>query len=129
MLEDFRHAINSEDVDVKKTSAARRDGEVLGGATVVLAASRLAEYRDPDTAGLRMLAVDPAAQGTGAGRALVLATIELARRHGRRRVALHTQAIMKPARALYESMGFVRRPEQDIHLPSGLQLLAYELEL
>jgi GNAT superfamily N-acetyltransferase len=73
--------------------AARIDGRVVGGATVVLdPGSPLAEVLEPGTAGLRMLAVDPAAQGAGVGRALVEATLELARRRGLCRLSLHTHA-------------------------------------
>ncbi len=53
---------------------AMRDGHVVG-------CVHLDEYA-PSLAELRSLAVDPAAQGSGVGRALVLGTEELARRRG-----------------------------------------------
>jgi GNAT superfamily N-acetyltransferase len=110
--------------------AARIDGRVVGGATVVLdPGSPLAELLEPGTAGLRMLAVDPAAQGAGVGRALVEATLELARRRGLRRLSLHTHAVFERARALYESMGFERTPERDLRISGGLHLLSYMMDL
>lgn len=110
--------------------AARLDGRVVGGATVVLhPGSPLAESLPEGSAGLRMLAVDPTAQGHGIGRALVEATIDLCRRHGLRRLGLHTQEVFVHARRLYESMGFDRDPARDITFASGLQLIAYALKL
>jgi ribosomal protein S18 acetylase RimI-like enzyme len=52
------------------------------------------------------LAVDPARQGEGMGRALVVAAVEEARRRGARKVALRVLAPNAPARRLYESCGF-----------------------
>lgn len=110
--------------------AAHLDGRLVGGATIVLAPdSRLAELLRPGAAGLRMLAVDPAAQGHGVGRALVEATLDLCRRRGLTTVALHTTSLMQHAIRIYELLGFERRPERDLLLPSGLRLLGYELLL
>ena len=110
--------------------AARRGGRLVGGATVVLVpGSPLAELLEPGDAGLRMLAVDPDAQGAGVGRALVDATIELGRRRGLRRLSLHTHAVFERARGLYEAMGFERTPERDIDAGPGLHLLAYAIPL
>jgi GNAT superfamily N-acetyltransferase len=110
--------------------AARLGGRLVGGATVVLVpGSPLAERLEPGTAGLRMLAVDPAAQGTGVGRALVEATVELCRRRGLRRLSLHTHEIFEHARRLYESMGFQRTPDRDVHTAGGMHLLSYILDL
>jgi GNAT superfamily N-acetyltransferase len=110
--------------------AARLGGRVVGGATVVLVpGSPLAEKLEPGTAGLRMLAVDPAAQGAGVGRALVEATLELCRRRGLRRLSLHTHEIFEHARRLYESMGFQRTPDRDVRTSGGMHLLSYVLDL
>jgi ribosomal protein S18 acetylase RimI-like enzyme len=103
---------------------------VLGGVTYVPGVgSPRAEFADPDAAGIRMLAVDPAGQGRGAGRALVLACLERARAAGRLRVVLHTLPVMAAARHLYEDLGFVRDPSLDIPDPTVELLLAYRLEL
>jgi O-acetyl-ADP-ribose deacetylase (regulator of RNase III)/RimJ/RimL family protein N-acetyltransferase len=52
------------------------------------------------------LAVDPAEQGSGVGRALVEALIEAARIRGARRLTLRVFAPNEPARRLYERLGF-----------------------
>jgi ribosomal protein S18 acetylase RimI-like enzyme len=52
------------------------------------------------------LAVAESARGTGAGRALVRAAVEEARRRGARRLTLRVLAHNAPARALYASEGF-----------------------
>ncbi|MFJ3301878.1 GNAT family N-acetyltransferase [Streptomyces sp. NPDC086549] len=53
------------------------------------------------------LAVHEDARGRGVGRALVRAAVEEARRRGARRITLRVLGHNAPARALYESVGFV----------------------
>jgi ribosomal protein S18 acetylase RimI-like enzyme len=53
------------------------------------------------------LAVDPAHEGQGAGRALMDALIELARERGGRRMTLRVFAPNERAQRLYERLGFV----------------------
>jgi GNAT superfamily N-acetyltransferase len=110
--------------------AARMGGAVVGGVTLVVdPGSDLAELLEPEMGGMRMLAVDPAAQGAGAGRALVDGCIELCRQHGLRWLSLHTHVVFARARGLYERMGFVRTPERDLQIGADLHLLSYMLEL
>jgi ribosomal protein S18 acetylase RimI-like enzyme len=110
--------------------AARIEGSIVGGVTVVLStASPLAEHTDPEAAGMRMLAVDPGWHGRGVGRAMVRAALEVARRQGRRRVVLHTLPGNARAIRLYRSMGFVSRPELDLRTPGGLHLAALGIDL
>lgn len=59
-----------------------------------------------DVAYLRTLAVRPGDRGRGAGRALTLACIEMARRDGAAGIALNTTDLMTDARGLYERLGF-----------------------
>ncbi|GHJ38116.1 GNAT family N-acetyltransferase [Streptomyces sp. TS71-3] len=56
---------------------------------------------------IRGLTVSPDARGRGVGRALVDAAVEEARRQGARRITLRVLGHNAPARALYESAGFV----------------------
>ncbi len=79
----------------------------------------------PDEAEVRALAVAPAAQGAGVGRALVVAVIERAVRAGARHLVLSTQPEMKRAHRLYEDAGFVRLPDRDWEPEPGVKLLAY----
>jgi ribosomal protein S18 acetylase RimI-like enzyme len=76
-----------------------------------------------------MLAVDPAARGRGAGRALVEAAIHRARADGRASIGIFTRPFMTAAQALYESLGFEREPGLDWEFEPGERLLAYRLRL
>ena len=103
---------------------------LLGGVTYVGdRGSSYAEFDGADEAGFRMLAVAPAAQGLGAGAALVAACIELARRDGKRRLTLLTTDGMAAAHRLYARFGFRREPASDMMVASGLQLRSFVLDL
>ncbi len=110
---------------------------VLGSVTYVPDPNRnMSEFTDPAAAGIRMLAVDPAVQGRGAGRLLTETCIERARSEGKQRVFLHSTAPMAVARGMYERIGFERREELDEFYAdppfteaSPLHLIAYSLEL
>lgn len=64
-------------------------------------------------AGLRALAVDPAARGLGLGRRLAEAAIGRARAIGNSVICLHNAAFQPRARRLYLDLGFVRCPQYD----------------
>ncbi|HEY8544892.1 MAG TPA: GNAT family N-acetyltransferase, partial [Acidimicrobiales bacterium] len=103
---------------------------VLGGVTYVPGPeSSSAEFTDPDTAGIRMLAVSSDAQGRGVGAALVRACIDRARAAGKRRIALHSTERMTAAHRLYLRLGFVRDEATDWEPVPGLTLLGFRLDL
>jgi ribosomal protein S18 acetylase RimI-like enzyme len=105
-------------------------GELLGGVTYVSGPEDpYSEGLREGEAGIRMLAVSPAAQGRGAGRALVAECVAIARRTGRARVVLHTSPAMAPAIHLYESLGFSRRSDIDFSPVPGVHIIGYDLEL
>lgn len=85
--------------------------------------------RGPHEAEVRALAVAPAAQGQGTGRALIGAVIDRAAAAGVTSLLLSTQPEMRAARALYASVGFARQPELDWSPVPGLALLAFALPL
>jgi ribosomal protein S18 acetylase RimI-like enzyme len=83
----------------------------------------------PDEAEVRALAVAPAGQGRGTGRALLRAVIDRAARQGVRHLVLCTQPEMRAAHHLYEQAGFRRLPDRDWSPTAGVSLLAYGLHL
>jgi ribosomal protein S18 acetylase RimI-like enzyme len=78
---------------------------------------------------IRALAVRSDARGAGAGRALLEAIIERARKASVQHLLLLTQPEMKAAHHLYEEAGFLRLPERDWSPEPGVSLLAYGLVL
>ncbi|MEU2782647.1 MULTISPECIES: GNAT family N-acetyltransferase [Streptomyces] len=125
--------------DVAKRAAAAQvlvaveHDRVLGGVTFVPDGGPMADLARPGEAEIRMLAVDRAARGRGAGEALVRACLDRARAtEGCVRVILSSQSAMHSAHRLYERLGFVRTPERDWNpLPelTDLTLITYELTL
>jgi ribosomal protein S18 acetylase RimI-like enzyme len=105
-------------------------GALLGCVTYVPGPeSPRAELLEPGEAAIRMLAVDPAAQGRGAGTALVRACIDRARAAGRRRLVLHSRPMMQHAQQIYGRLGFRRDERRDWEPVPGILLLAFALDL
>jgi ribosomal protein S18 acetylase RimI-like enzyme len=101
----------------------------LGCVTLILDGGPWRELAADNEGEFRMLAVDPAAQGRGAGAALVRACIEETRAAGRARLVLSSATDMAAAHRLYERLGFARAPARDWKPAPHVQLLAYELSL
>lgn len=100
-------------------------GRIVGTATVEL--DRTIEGTgglQPGQANLRLLAVDPRARGRGAGRRLVEACVQVARRAGKEAATLHTAEQMGAAQRIYPSLGFRRDPSRDVELHPDLVLQA-----
>ncbi|PYY36193.1 hypothetical protein DEJ16_10235 [Curtobacterium sp. MCJR17_055] len=72
-----------------------------------------------DAAYLSLLAVDPAAQGSGLGRALLVAAVDAARDAGYEHCMLHALEDNAPAVRLYRSAGFRPVGESFPHALSG----------
>lgn len=105
-------------------------GAVLGGVTYVPdASSPSAEFTEPDTAGIRMLAVAVEARGRGVGEALTRACIDRARAGGRRQILLHSTDRMAAAHRLYRRLGFEPDPDLDWEPEPGLWLRGFRLRL
>jgi ribosomal protein S18 acetylase RimI-like enzyme len=93
----------SGDLRPEDVLVAERDGTVVGWAKI--------EHPTPFPSSAHVwtitgLAVDPAAQGKGVGRALVEALADEARSRGARRLTLRVFAPNEGARRLYERCGF-----------------------
>jgi predicted N-acetyltransferase YhbS len=116
---------------------AERDGRVVGAVTFFQDAAKEGIAWPHDWAGLRALAVDPAAQGQGVGHRLMDACLQAARQGGAEVLCLHTATFMREATAMYQAMGFERVPEYDFELGTPRQtsggapvrILAYRLDL
>jgi GNAT superfamily N-acetyltransferase len=117
-------------VDRTMVLVAEDGGRILGTATIEMdrTVGDDDEELPSDTAILRMLGVLPEARGRGVGRALVERALEMARERGKLVVGLRTTPAMTTAHRLYESMGFVRDPENDMEYPE-VSLLAYRVDL
>ncbi|WP_433529762.1 GNAT family N-acetyltransferase [Micromonospora sp. CA-263727] len=105
-------------------------GRLLGSVIFVLPGSRYAELCGPGEAEFRMLAVDPAAQGQGAGAALVEACVARATELGCTALLICVRdGLAASAHRLYRRRGFVRVPERDWTPIPGVDLLALRLSL
>jgi len=91
------------------------DGRILGSVTLTLGGGPYFEWNDgvDGDCGFRMLAVDPAAQGRGAGPRLVVECLDRARAAGRRRMIIGSTEWMTTAHRIYERLGFRRVPALD----------------
>jgi len=85
---------------------AEDGGKVVGAVAYVGPHREKADYFDPSWPIIRMLVVDPACRGLGAGRTLTEACIDRAARDNSPVIALHTSPIMTVALPMYLRMGF-----------------------
>jgi ribosomal protein S18 acetylase RimI-like enzyme len=81
-----------------------------------------------NASGIRLLGVSPKFRNTGAGKALTIACIELAKVNGRSQVILHTTQAMKVAWGIYERLGFTRSEDLDFQ-QEGLPVFGFRLHL
>ncbi|MGR0318379.1 GNAT family N-acetyltransferase [Agromyces sp. ZXT2-3] len=115
-------------------AADASSGELLGTVTVPRAGRRMsAVARHEDELDFRFLGVSAAARGRGVGEAMVRHIIALAAGRGIRRVVLNTGEQMRPARRLYERMGFERLADREFTFdrPDGtpVHILAYGIDV
>lgn len=102
---------------------------LVGSVALVLDGDFGEVTQSDDEAAVRMLVVDPAAQGRGIGALLMTECLERARAVGKRRMVLSTSTLMTAAHRLYERLGFTRLPERDWSPVPGVDLLVYALDL
>jgi ribosomal protein S18 acetylase RimI-like enzyme len=106
------------------------DGALLGGVTLAFHGSPMAQLAGPGEAEIRMLAVDPAAQGRGVGSALAAACVEHARAEpGIKRVVLCSLQAMANAHRVYTRLGFERAPDLDWSPVPDALLWGFRLDL
>ena len=111
--------------------AADRDGVIVG--SVLLFPPSTDAYGGIAAAApwpeIRLLAVAPEARGQGVGKLLIDECIRRARASGADAIGLHTSPSMREAIRLYESLGFTRDPDLDIHVEGAEPIQAYRLSL
>ncbi|MFI5906809.1 GNAT family N-acetyltransferase [Dactylosporangium sp. NPDC051541] len=108
---------------------AEDGGVVVGAVAFTLAGGEYAEVARDGEAEFRTLAVDPAAQGRGVGRALVQACVDRAAALGCRDLVIGVRNSNLGALALYERFGFVRDEPLDWSPVPGVNLLGLRLKL
>ncbi|WP_425307462.1 GNAT family N-acetyltransferase [Ammonicoccus fulvus] len=102
------------------------DGDrVLGSVTRCPVGSPWRQVAGEGEGEFRMLAVDPAAQGSGVGVALVRHVLDRCRAGGDHTVVLSTSTEMLTAHGMYARLGFTRMPERDWSPVPGVGLLVY----
>jgi ribosomal protein S18 acetylase RimI-like enzyme len=122
----------AEKPGVRVLVAVLPGGELAGG---VVYFSDMAQYgsggaatAERNASGIRLLGIDPAFRGIGAGKALTEACIRLAREQGHAQVVLHTTKAMQLAWGLYERLGFVRAEDLDFS-QQGFSVYGFRLAL
>ncbi|MBX7442924.1 GNAT family N-acetyltransferase [Arthrobacter sp. MAHUQ-56] len=119
VLEDVEH--RAEHAQVWVAEAA---GKVVAAVTLTFAGQPYSEVARDGELEFRMLAVDPARQGGGVGRAVVQEITEHAQQlPGIKAISITSATFMERAHALYESLGFRRAPERDWYVPGEDVLL------
>ena len=119
VLEDVEH--RAEHAEVWVAEAA---GMVVAAVVLTFAGQPYSEIAHDGELEFRMLAVDPAHQGGGVGRAVVREIVEHAGDlPGIEAISITSATFMERAHALYESLGFRRAPERDWYVPGEDVLL------
>ncbi len=110
---------------------AEAAGQVVAAVTLTFAGQPYSELATGGELEFRMLAVDPACQGGGVGRAVVRKVVDHARQlPGIGAISITSATFMERAHRLYESLGFRRAPERDWYVPGEDVLLwVFRLEL
>ncbi|WP_435896744.1 GNAT family N-acetyltransferase [Pseudarthrobacter oxydans] len=119
VLEDVEHRAEHAEVWVAETA-----GKVVAAVTLTFAGQPYSEIARDGELEFRMLAVDPAHQGSGLGRDMVREIVEHARQvPGIEAISITSATFMERAHRLYRSLGFRRVPERDWYVPGEDVLL------
>lgn len=117
--------------DEAEVFVAEQDGRVAGSVAFYADASLEGLGLPKAWAGMRSLAVHPAARGLGVGRRLSARCVERAREIEAPAFGLHTAAFMAAARRIYDALGFRRAPKFDLRASDilGIDAAAGDLEV
>jgi GNAT superfamily N-acetyltransferase len=125
--DDYRarlHDVATRDAQAEVWVALGED-RVSGVVTYCPPGSPWREIARADEGEFRMLAVDPAVQGAGAGTALARLCEDRAREDGAAGMALSSLATMTTAHRVYTRLGYDRDPGRDWSPLPGVELLAF----
>lgn len=112
--------VRTYDPERERGWIAERDGEIVG--------SVFCMKKSDEVAKLRLLYVEPSAQGLGLGRRLVDECIGFARAKGYRTLTLWTNDVLVAARKIYVATGF-QLVEEEKHHSFGADLVGQTWEL
>jgi ribosomal protein S18 acetylase RimI-like enzyme len=126
VLDNVEHRAEHAEVRVAEAS-----GDMVAAVTLTFAGQPYSEIAVENELEFRMLAVDPAVQCSGVGRAIVRQIIEHAHSlPGIEAISITSAMFMDRAHGLYESLGFQRFPAHDWYVPGENVLLwVFQLEL
>ncbi|CAH0166055.1 Amino-acid acetyltransferase [Arthrobacter sp. Bi26] len=126
VLENVEHRAEHAEAWVAEAS-----GAVVAAVTLTFAGQPYSEIARDNELEFRMLAVDPAVQGNGVGRAVVRRVIDHAQSlPAIRAISITSATFMERAHGLYESLGFQRVPDRDWYVPGEDVLLwVFRLEV
>ncbi|MDA1360387.1 GNAT family N-acetyltransferase [Glycomyces luteolus] len=129
-LRDVALRAASSTVLVAADERGGEDGALLGGVTLAFHGSPMAQLAGPGEAEIRMLAVEPAAQGRGVGSALAAACVEQARADpGTKSVVLCALQDLANAHRVYTRLGFARATDLDWSPVPDVLLWGFRLDL
>ncbi len=123
-------AARARDAVLMVAVSASVDDRLLGTTTWCPPGSPFRELAtQPHQGEIRTLSVAPEARGRGVGSALVDWCLDEARRAGLAEIVLSSLPVMHAAHRLYESRGFVRRPDLDWSPFQDVDLWGFSLTL
>lgn len=100
--------VNNYDEKLERCWIADVNGENAGCVMLV-------KDKEPGTARIRLLVVDPAARGLGLGTQLTDACVHFAREAGYKKITLWTHSVLTAARHCYEKAGFTLTSSEPRH--------------
>jgi GNAT superfamily N-acetyltransferase len=112
--------------------AVTADNDLLGGVVyfgdMEYYGSGGTATQETNSAGFRLLAVDPNTRGMGIGKILTLACIQKAREGNLSQMIIHSTKAMQTAWKMYENIGFERSEDLDF-LQGDLPVFGFRLKL
>ena len=113
---------------VAVSSSGKIDGTVVYFGDMQYYGSGGTATQAKNTAGFRLLAVDPDARGKKLGKLLTQACVHLAKKQKQKQMIIHTTAVMQTAWGMYEKMGFERSSDLDFK-QGELEIFGFRLQL